>query len=153
MEGILILGKVPGKIGTVLFGMCLCVYLICFSRFASFYFGGEYADMAKEEMDYYSPDYTEVFQRIHQDQKFETQEIYMEDSYVHYAMAVRPSPYEFTAEMHEDYQNTHFLEEGYGPIDTSHVYLIKSKDTDYVEQLRMDGFTEEDYGDILLFYQ
>lgn len=153
VEGILTIRKVPGKIGTVLFGMCLCIYLICFARFASFYFGGDYTNLAKEEMDYYSPDYSGVLQRIQQDQKLAAQEIYMEDSYVYYTMAMRPSPYEFTADKHEDYQNAHFMEDGYGPIDASHVYLVKSKDTDYAEQLRMDGFTEEDYEDILLFYQ
>lgn len=128
-------------------------YLLCFARFANYYFGGTY--MAQNYMIplFYMP-VPEAIEFIENDPVLARKETYSTEAQLLYALSTLESPYVLRLDDwgEERYENYHF-DAFYVEIEDKYNYIVRDEIGDYCDELRAAGFSEERYEGYSLFYK
>lgn len=129
------------------------IYLACFGKFANYYFGGTYTD-STFPIGYFDVPVAEATNFIEQDSSLNKKTTQMAEKGVYYALGTLKSPYELNMrEIDLENKTDNYIFGALGEIEDQYNYIVLRSYTDYMEELRAAGFSEEYYGDYSLFYK
>lgn len=139
-----------GVIKTVLAG----TYIFYFFQFATYYYLGQYT-LDNYPLEYSDIRISEAISFIEANPQYGPKGAQMSELPIFYALSSLISPYELQlldpSELYllDGYYHCSYL----GEIEDGYYYIVRDIFTEYAEELRASGFTENNYGNYSLFYK
>lgn len=129
------------------------IYLMCFGKFAGYYFGGAYTE-ENYLLSYFDVPVTEAVEFIEEDSVLSKKTTQMAEQGIYYALGNLKSPYDLNMrEIDMEHRTEHYMFGTLGGIEDQYNYIVFGSFVEYSEELRAAGFSEEYYGDYSLFYK